>query len=234
MARDWRDDRIEQLERENAELRCRIGRVEQLEREDAQLRKRVGELEHVVRELKELLGRSSQNSSKPPSLDDRKRKKKKLKSGRRPGGQPGHPKHDRPLVPPEQVDKFVDVRPPCCEHCNGPLDHKHEPERYQVFEIPKSKPHVTEFRLGHGWCARCGVWTFARLPRGVASVFGATVLAVLGVLMGRCRLSKRATQEAMHSLFGLTMSLGAVVDCQNRLSTALAAPVAEACEYVQQ
>lgn len=219
MARDWRDERIAELERENAELR----------REVEELRRRVAELEELVR-------RNSQNSSTPPSKDLRKPKRKKSKSGRKRGAQPGHPKHERPLVPVEQVDELVEVHPPCCEHCGGAVrDDGKEPERHQVFELPEVKPLVTEYRLHSGCCERCGLATRASLPPGVPnSAFGASVLAVLGVLIGRCRLSKRAASEALQSLFGLTMSVGSVVDCQNRLSAAMGVPVAEASDWVQQ
>jgi transposase len=219
VARDWRDERIAELEHE----------VELLRAENAELRRQVAE-------LKELVQRNSQNSSTPPSKDVRKPKRKRAKTGRKRGAQPGHAKHERPLVPVEQVDKLVEVHPRSCEHCGGAVhDDGKEPERHQVFELPEVKPHVTEYRLHSGCCERCGQATRASLPPGVPnSAFGASVLAVLGVLIGRCRLSKRAASEALQSLFGLSISVGAVVGCQNRLSAALAAPVAEASDHVQQ
>lgn len=214
VARDWRDERIAELERENAELRRRVAALE------------------------EMVGRNSQNSSTPPSKDLRKPKArpKKSKTGRKRGAQPGHPKHERPLVPAEQVDEFVELHPSCCEHCGGAVHGDGEqPQRHQVFELPEVKPHVTEYRIHSGCCERCRRTTRATLPQGVPnSAFGVTVLAVLGVLVGRCRLSKRAATEALQSLFGLKMSVGAVVDCQSRLSAALAAPVAEGSDHVQQ
>src|ERR1041384_2431886 len=68
-------------------------------------------------QLADALGRlaaatkNSGNSSKPPSSDivkaalaGRKKKRKKKKRG----AQPGHPKHERPAFPPEQVDQTQD------------------------------------------------------------------------------------------------------------------------------
>ncbi|WP_430687901.1 DUF6444 domain-containing protein [Lujinxingia sediminis] len=83
--RDWRDDRIAELEAENAQLK-------QMLREALQ---RIAELERM-------LGLNSQNSSKPPSTDNeraRKRRRRKKPSGRVPGGQPGHQGHCRELLP---------------------------------------------------------------------------------------------------------------------------------------
>ena len=45
--------------------------------------------------LKERLNTHSKNSSLPPSRDLKKQKQSKSKSGRKPGGQPGHKAHQR-------------------------------------------------------------------------------------------------------------------------------------------
>src|SRR3954453_3634313 len=77
---------------------------------------RVERLEAENRELKARLGLNSSNSSKPPSTDPpgRKRRPPEPQSGRARGGQPGHRRHERPLVPADQVDEVVDCRPPRC------------------------------------------------------------------------------------------------------------------------
>ncbi|MGH7128268.1 MAG: DUF6444 domain-containing protein, partial [Planctomycetaceae bacterium] len=56
---------------------------------------RIGQLEGEVAELRRQLGRNSRNSSKPPSSDSPfvkpAPKSLRRKSGRKPGGQQGHP-----------------------------------------------------------------------------------------------------------------------------------------------
>jgi transposase len=64
--------------------------------------------------------------------------------------------------------------------------------------------------------------------------FGPSVVAMVGTLIGRFRLSKRMVCDALLTLYSLRISVGAVVNCQNQLSEALAGPVAEACDHVQQ
>jgi transposase len=78
--------------------------------------RRVSALEAEVRELKEQVGRSSQNSSPPPSADRPhvKRKPPRAPSGRTRGGQPGHPVHQRALLPLEEVDEVVVRKPTHC------------------------------------------------------------------------------------------------------------------------
>src|SRR3954454_6578413 len=89
----------------------------------AELLDRIEKLEAENRDLKARLGLNSSNSSKPPSTDppNRRRKPPVPPSGRRRGGQPGHRRHDRPLVPPDQVDHVVECRPSHCAACAAPL-----------------------------------------------------------------------------------------------------------------
>jgi transposase len=138
VARDWRDDRI-------AEQDARIKRLEAL----------VEALRRENAELKEKLGKSSRNSSKPPSSDspaDKAQRRSKEPTGRAPGGQPGHDKHERPEVPPEKVSKRVVLRPSQCAKCASRLvGDDPEPRRHQVFDLPKVEPVVTEYLL-HALC----------------------------------------------------------------------------------
>jgi len=101
--------------------------------------------------LEEKLRADSTNSSLPPSSDGLKgkegNKRKRGPSGRKRGAQPGHAGRRRELVPTEQVDDVVPCRPdPACE-CGGQVVDVQLEERRQQFELPKIKPHVTEFQL---------------------------------------------------------------------------------------
>src|SRR5919205_2611368 len=81
--------------------------------------RRINVLEDEVRELKEQVGRSSQNSSQPPSADrpHAKRKPPQAPSGRPRGGQPGHPVHQRASLPLEDVGEVVVRAPTHCRRC---------------------------------------------------------------------------------------------------------------------
>ena len=69
--------------------------------------------------LEQRLGQTPQNSSRPPSTvpPDVKRSPQKPSTGRKPGGQPGHEAHQRPLFPPEQVTSGKDHWSKECEDC---------------------------------------------------------------------------------------------------------------------
>jgi Family of unknown function (DUF6444) len=100
--------------------------------------RRLAALEAEVAELKGRLNQNSQNSSRPPSSDGPhvKRKPPRAPSGRRRGGQPGHPVHQRALLPPEEVDEVVVCKPTHCRRCNGALHGGDAaPLRHQVIGI---------------------------------------------------------------------------------------------------
>lgn len=221
MARDWRDDRI-------AEQDARIERLEAL----------VEELRRENAELKEKLGKSSRNSSKPPSSDspaDKAQRRSKEPTGRAPGGQPGHDKHEHPEVDPEKVSKRVVLRPDRCARCSKRLvGSDPDPRRHHVYELPEIEPIITEYLLHMLLCPDCGHATRAALPEGVPTrIFGPSVSAVAAYLMGVHKLGKRGLAEALHDLYKLPISVGAVVDTQQEASEALAAPYEEALSEAQ-
>src|SRR2546425_12997678 len=75
-----------------------------------------------VRTLQEQLNQTSRNSSRPPSSDPASHERPpRPRSKRRRGGQPGHPGSTRLLIPVEDVDAVVVLKPEQCLHCHAPL-----------------------------------------------------------------------------------------------------------------
>src|SRR5262245_39294351 len=71
-----------------------------------QYQQRIAPLDRRVRQLEERLRQNSTTSSKPPSTDGPavKRRPPPPRGARPKGGQPGHPRHSRPLLPPDHVE----------------------------------------------------------------------------------------------------------------------------------
>jgi transposase len=104
-----------------------------------------------------------------------------------------------------------------------------------VVELLPLAVRVTEYRMVARWCPPCGRRTRASLPPGVPRrPFGPRLTAVVAVLSGRYRLSRREVRQALQDLWGVRLSLGAVVRQEQAQSAALAAVVAEARAAVQQ
>src|SRR5664279_2282605 len=126
--------------------------------------------ERRIAELEARLGKSPQNSSLPPSSEHphAKQTPPKPKSGLRRGGQSGHERHERTLIPAEQCAAVHDHRPRKCRGCGHRLSGLDPtPRRHQVWELPEIQPLVTEHRLHRLTCESCGQVTRGRLPAGV-------------------------------------------------------------------
>lgn len=186
--------------------------------------------------LEEKLRQSSLNSSKPPSQDPPNVvHKKKTRSGKKRGGQKGHPGHHRELLPPEKVTATVPLFPTACRRCQGPLSGQDPtPFRHQVVELPKIVPLVTEYQLHHLMCPTCQISTCASLPPGVPTTnVGPRLCAFLGLASGNYHLSKRASQDFCEEVLGVEISLGAIPNAEQTVSGALKAPVEEAKKHAQ-
>jgi transposase len=198
---------------------------------------RLAALAAEVAELKERLNQNSQNSSRPPSADGPhvKRKPPREPSGRKRGGQPGHPVQRRVLLPVEQVQEVVVRKPPQCRRCGEALQGTDpEPLRHQVIEVPPPTPQVTEYQLHRLVCVRCGLTTCGTLPAGVpASSYGPRLASLVGLCSGAYRMSKRMVANFCTEVLGVSMALGEVCQVEQTVAAALVAPVQEARAYVQ-
>ena len=201
------------------------------------LEARVATLEGMMEAVQEQLTQTSRNSSRPPSSDPPHHERpRRPRSQRRRGGQPGHPGHTRTLIPVDEVDEVVVLKPEQCTQCQAPLlGDDPTPWRHQVIEIPPMKPVVTEYQWHQLVCAACGEVTRAPWPEGVPSgTYGPRVQATVSLYTGAYRLSKRTTQQMMDEVFGVPMSVGTIGPLEQATTAAVAAPVEEARRYVHE
>jgi transposase len=192
---------------------------------------RIAQLEARVNDLENRLKLNSTNSSKPPSSDPigLKRKPPVPSTGRKRGGQPGHRKAHRALVPPEKIRETIHCKPTACRRCGEELSGDDpEPLVHQVAELPKIEPIVDEYRLHRLTCPGCGETTCGALPQGIPTgCFGPYLQAVLAMLAGAYRLSKRQIQQLVSDLFTLSISTGMVSKLERQSASALEAPYNE-------
>jgi transposase len=187
----------------------------------AGLEARVAHLEGQVADLTARRGQDSSNSSKPPSSDGPhvKPAPPKPPSGKRRGGQPGHPKHDRLILPPDVV---LDHKPTHCRGCHAVLaGDDPEPVLDQVIELPAQLRHVTHHRRHTLACPSCDALTTAPPVPAAATGFGPKLTAVTAYLGGVGRLGKRATRTLFADVFDIPVSLGVVSKHEATVSRAL-------------
>src|SRR5205809_7033493 len=211
--------------------------IETLKGQVKTLTSMVHTLQEQVRTLQEQLNQTSRNSSRPPSSDPPQSQRPRRPRGqRRRGGQPGHPGHTRSLVPVEEVDEVVVLKPDQCRGCHAPLSGDDAtPFRHQVIEIPPIKPVITEYRWHQLVCPECGETTRAPWPDGVPSgTYGPRVHATVALCTGSYRLSKRTTGQVMDDLFGVPMSVGTISQSEKATTEVVAEPVEEARASVQE
>src|SRR5712692_10433701 len=124
-----------------------------------------------VNTLERQQAKDSHNSSLPPSSDRFVRAPKSLrtKSGKKPGGQPGHRGHHLQQVEiPDQILIHPVAR---CEHCQHDLRAQPAalPERRQVMDLPAKRLWVTEHRVEEKQCPMCSHLTRASFPTAVVA-----------------------------------------------------------------
>jgi transposase len=182
---------------------------------------RIAVLESEVAALK----KSPRNSSLPPSTEHPHAKPvpRKGKSGKNPGGQPGHAKHERALIPTADCDDVVPLKPVACRRCGAKLTgHDPAPLRHQVWELPQIKPIITEYQRHRLTCPGCGESTCGELPPGVPhSQAGPRLVALVALLMGCFKQSKRRVALFLEQVLNQPCSPGWVVKLQDQATAAL-------------
>ena len=186
--------------------------------------RQIAQLQREVAELKARLNQDSTNSSLPPSSAHPHAKPTPTpsKSQRKQGGQPGHPKQERALVPVEQCQAVVPCVPTACRRCGDLLQGTDPaPLRHQVWELPEIQPHLTEYQRHRLTCA-CGSATCGPLPPGVPSgQAGPRLIAFAGLLMACFRQSKRRAAQFLSMILQQPASAGWLVQLQHRCAAAV-------------
>jgi len=188
-----------------------------------QLRTRIGELEAQLAAAR----KHSRNSSKPPSSDlvkppkDLPRGKNKK---RRRGGQKGHPRHERPLFPAEQITKTHDHILDSCPDCGGALSDVEEETRVvQQVELVEKPWRVDEHR-GHAyWCSPCRKLHYAAIPKEVrkAGLAGPQLTALVAYLKGVCHNSFSTIRKLFRDVLKITISRGQLAKLVRKVSDSL-------------
>jgi len=199
---DTRDERIAELEAENAHIHALY---EHAQEQMAQLLARVQELEAR-------LAKDSHNSSKPPATDPLGRKRprsQRKRSGKKPGGQLGHTGETLRLV--STPDEVVEHRPAVCVSCQTPLDEAVVLyERRQVRDLPPVRLVVREHRALHVRCPACEQVNVGAFPAEAPSraQYGPRLRALAVYLLEQQLIPYARVRELFADLVSAPVSLG--------------------------
>jgi transposase len=178
-----------------------------------------------VKQQEDRLTTDSHNSSKPPSSDGFKKPVSLRKpTGRKPGGQKGHP--GRTLAFSDHPDAVVVHTPPACACCGKPLDAVagYEAERRQVVDLPPLSLLTTEHRVEKKVCPDCGFESVAPFPAEVTTAvqYGPRLKA-LGVYLKDFQLLPYARIAGLFAdLFDASFSAGTLFACEQEACARLA------------
>src|SRR3954449_5777734 len=181
--------------------------------------------------------KDSSTSSKPPSSDIVKPPKPPPPEGqdkRRIGGQPGHPKHERVLFPPEQVnggshDYVLDLCPNCGHGLQPTAAAPHVVQQIEIHEVPLS----IEAHCSHpAWCPHCRKLRYASLPLTIerGGLVGPRLTTLIAYLKGPCHASFSTIRKFLRDVVRVTISRGQLVKIIGKVSEALEQPYAELLE----
>jgi transposase len=214
------EEELLELRQENKALHERLAQRDEL----------IAQLQQRVQALEEGLAKDSHNSHLPPSSDRFVRQPKSLrkKSGKKAGGQEGHP--GATLQWHACPDEVIVHPVTCCDHCQHDLQAVKplQIEHRQVVDVPAPRLLVQEHQAEQKQCPCCQQITTAAFPAGVEAPlqYGMRLGATAVYLVQQQLLPWARTCEVLADLLGVHISEGTLAS--------LIARCAENLEAVEQ
>ena len=185
------------------------------------LQKLEDELKKANQEIEDLKGQlqmRSHNSSKPPSSDGLNKKptipgSQRTRSGRKPGGQPGHRGSTLlPVSQPGRTEHHAVSRCACGSDLSDVAVARLEVS--QAFDLPSTPIEITEHRREVKICPCCRSKVTAPLPaglKGAAAEYGPRLKSYALYLMNQHLVPVRRVSEILKDLFQVEISIGSLM-----------------------
>ena len=189
-----------------------------------------------IKELEDRLAKDSRTSSKPPSSDGLARlpRSTRRSSGKRPGGQTGHPGHTLSMV--EQPDEVVRHRPEVCRQCREDLSAVpgSVAERRQVLDVPEIRLLAQEHQVEAICCPTCHTTSLGIFPTSVSAPvqYGPNIQALAVYLHQGHLLPTARTCEALAAICGCQIWEGTLLQWSELAAERLAPTVEHIAELL--
>lgn len=182
------------------------------------------------------MAKNSSNSGKPPSSDGLANKPKNLrhKSGKKSGGQAGHPGSRLKMVEhPDHIERHTVKHR---HHCQKSLEDVQPTdwEKRQVFEVPPMRVEVTEHRAEIKECPLCHRVNVGEFPPEVNQPvqYGDRMKTQMVYFNQYQFVPLERTAEIFEDLYGQSVSEGTIVEACNKTAEKVA-PFVEAIREEQ-
>lgn len=216
---------VDFLTHEIAAMKTRYDKeTETLKSENEQLKKENISLKQENAKLKEIINKNSGNSSKPPSSDGFKKiHNSREKTGKRPGGQPGHKGYVPKLY--EYPTRVTEVKSEKCE-CGGSIKYSGKFKAKQLVDI-QILTDITEYHEYEGICDCCHRHIKNQAPIDDIIVYGNILKSLSVMLTTEGCVSINRTRQMISELTGgvINLSGGTVVKWNRELAVRVAPAV---------
>ena len=141
------------------------------------------------------------------------------------GGQPGHPRHERPPFTRDEIDDTYFYRLTHCPDCRTRLQRSDEAARVvQQIEIAEKPVRIGEHRGMAYWCPCCQEVKYAPLPESVeaAGLVGPGLMVLVAYLKGVCHASFSTIRKFFRDVLRVQISRGELAKVIRKVTAAIA------------
>jgi regulator of replication initiation timing len=213
---------VEKLKTEIREMKsAHQMEIASLKAEIESLRNENTALKDENQKLKAIINKDSSNSSKPPSSDGFKKIcNSREKTGRKPGGQKGHPGNVIVLF--KNPTNIINHKRERCA-CGGAVIYPDTYRAKQVVDL-EIKATVTEHRSYEGVCQRCNATIKNEIPVNDIITYGETVKAFVAMLSSEGLVSINRIKTMLFEITNgvIDLSEGTIAKWNKELSGKLA------------
>lgn len=138
----------------------------------------------------------------------------------------------------EHPDQIIQAQVSECQNCGQEIELSEQQllQRYDKIDIPSILPIVTRVERYGCACPACGAAQIGVVPAHLypGSPFSPRIAALVTTLRYSHAISYQRLEQLMASVFGLTISQGAIASLLRRVQTALVEPVGEILQRIRQ